>query len=100
VSHFISQAYRVVIINELLQPPQRPQFFVSKNRHRLSIFPLDPSFPWGPLDLCQASPDPQGVSPQKPKLGFLFCQVELFFCRHWQRERSCWHSQWTVHVLV
>jgi len=34
------------------------------------------------------------------KLRYLFCQVKIFSCRHWQRERSCWHSQWTVHVLV
>jgi len=65
VSHFISQAYRVVIIDEPPQRPQRPQLFVSKNRHRLSIFPLDPSFPWVPLNLCQASAYPHGVSSPK-----------------------------------
>jgi len=66
-------------------------------------------FSWSPLPLCQFpscpqfAPIPVLLGPfmiESHKLEFVFCQVELFSYRHWQRGRSCWHSQWTVHVLV
>jgi len=74
-----------------------------------ALFQAFGPFSWSPLPLCQFplcpqfAPIPVLLGPlmlESHKLEFVFCQVELFSCRHWQRQLSCWHYQWTVHVLV